>query len=66
VRQYGASQRCRGEEVQFEQRPQLIVGCLLNGSDLSTARVVHEHVNTTKAHECLLDCALSLARISHV
>lgn len=48
-------QRSRAEEVQFEQRTQLIVGRLLHGTNLGSARIVDEHVNATKPLKRLLD-----------
>ena len=44
-----ARQRRGCEEVQLEQRPQLLVGGLLHGADLSAAGVVDEHVNPAES-----------------
>jgi hypothetical protein len=49
VWQHQARQRRGCEEVQLEQRPQLRVGGLLHGADLSAAGVVDEHVNPAES-----------------
>ena len=45
LRQYRASQRGGAEDVQVEQIAQLAVGGLLDGADLSAARIVDQYVD---------------------
>jgi hypothetical protein len=64
-RQDQARERCRPEEVEVEERAQLLVGRLLDG-DLRAAGVVHEHVDATEAVERDCHGGLAVRWVGHV
>ena len=64
--EHGASQRDRGEEVHLEQRPQLVVGRLLDRPHLRAAGVVHEDVDPAEVLDRVIDRADPLVRVGDV
>jgi hypothetical protein len=62
VREDQTRQRRGREEVELEQRPQLLVGGLLHGPDLGSAGIVDEHVKAAEPLERLGHGRLTLIR----